>query len=478
MPDALVCSKLNEACGVCGGFAAGQPLAYLTGLALYALQHRGQESAGIVAGDGRGGRLWHRRGLGLVSEVFPRTNDLKEIPCRIAVGHVRYPYQQEEGCLGSSQPVVLRYRYGELAIGHNGRLINGPGLRAELEAEGAIFQTRTDSELLAHLVARQGAPDLEEALAAVVPRLKGGFSFIVTDGRRVIGLRDGYGLRPLSLATLKGGGYYLASETCAFDSIGAKFLRDVKPGEMILLDSTGIRSRQLVQRDRSAFCVFEYIYFARPDSNLLGKNVHLVRRELGRRLAREQPVEADLVSGVPDSSISAASGYAEESGLPNEMALVKNRYIGRVFITPTREMREQGADIKLNAVEKIVRDKRVVLIDDSIVRGTTSLKLVQLMLRAGAKEVHLRISAPPVIASCYYGIDMPADEELILFNRTADQVARYTGADSVAFLSMAGVAAAVGLPEDRLCWSCFNGDYPAGRPDQGGADRHTNSSDR
>lgn len=463
MPDELDYPKLHEACGICGGYDAKLPLAYLTCLALYALQHRGQESAGIAAGDGQGGRLWHHRGLGLVSEVFSRITDLKAISCRTAVGHVRYSYQQEDRRLESSQPLVLRYRYGELAIGHNGHLLNGSELRAELEAEGAIFQTRTDSELLAHLVARQATPDLEEALALTVPRLKGAFSFVITDGQKVIGLRDGYGFRPLSLSALEGGGYFLASETCAFDTMGAKFIRDINPGEMVVLDRQGLRSRQLVDSSRSALCVFEYIYFARPDSNLQGKNVHLVRRELGRRLAREQPVEADLVSGVPDSSISAASGYAEQCGLPNEMALVKNRYIGRVFIKPTREMRERGTDIKLNAVQKIVQDKRVVLVDDSIVRGTTSLKLVRLMRRAGAKEVHLRISAPPVISSCYYGIDMPADEELILFNRTSEQVARFIGADSVGFLSIPGVAAAIGLTPEYLCWSCFSGDYPAGK---------------
>ncbi len=464
MPNELNYSKLQEACGVCGGYATGLPLAYLTCLALFALQHRGQESAGIAAGDGRDGRLWHHRGLGLVSEVFPKTADLKRISCRTAVGHVRYSYQQEDRRLESSQPLVLRYRYGELAIGHNGRLLNGFQLREELEAQGAIFQTRTDSELLAHLIARQDTPDLEEALARVVLRLEGAYSFVITDGQKVIGLRDGYGFRPLSLATLEGGGHFLASETCAFDTIGAKFIRDVDPGEMVVLDRQGLHSRRLVEGLRSALCVFEYIYFARPDSNLQGKNIHLVRRELGRRLAREQPVKADLVSGVPDSSISAASGYAEECGLPNEMALIKNRYIGRVFITPTREMREQGADIKLNAVQKIVQDKRVVLVDDSIVRGTTSSKLVRLMRRAGAKEVHLRISAPPVIFSCYYGIDMPADEELILYNRTPEEMAAFIGADSVGFLSASGVAAAVGLPAEDLCWACFKGKYPADRP--------------
>ncbi len=454
------CGKLKEACGVCGGYAEDQPLAFLTCFALYALQHRGQESAGIAAGPGNGRKMWLKRDLGLVSEVFPESADLKGIICKLAVGHVRYSYARDGRRLENAQPLKLRYRHGELVVAHNGNLLNAMDLREELENQGAIFQTDTDSELLAHLVARQGSSDLAEALAEVVPRLKGAFAFVVSDGRRVIGLRDGNGFRPLSLASLEGGGYFLASETCAFDTIGANFIRDVEPGEMVVLDEEGLHSRQVIEDTRTNLCVFEYIYFARPDSNLLGINVHLVRRELGRRLAREHPVEADIVSGVPDSSIAAASGFAEEAGLPYEMGLVKNRYIGRTFIKPTQKMREEGVDLKLNPVRKIVEGKRVVLVDDSVVRGTTSIRLIRIMRRAGAKEVHLRISSPPVIGSCYYGIDTPEPDDLIAHKNPPEEIARITGADSLGYLSMGEVLTAVGLPEENLCRACFTGDYP------------------
>ena len=452
--------KLREACGVCGGFAKDQPLAFLTCFALYALQHRGQESAGITAGPGVGRKMWSKRGLGLVSEVFPDTADLKGIVCKLAIGHVRYPYSSDGRDFESSQPLKLRYRHGELAIAHNGLLLNALELREELECQGAIFQTDTDSELLAHMIARQGSESLEEALMEIVPRLKGAFAFVLTDGRKVIGLRDGHGFRPLSLASLADGGYFVASETCAFDTIGASYIRDVRPGEMVILDEEGLHNRQVVESPSTDLCIFEYIYLARPDSNLEGRNVHLVRRELGRRLAREHPVEADIVSGVPDSSIAAASGFAEEAGLPYEMGLVKNRYIGRTFIKPTQKMREEGVDLKLNAVQKIVEGKRVVLVDDSIVRGTTSLKLIRIMKRAGAKEVHLRISSPPVTGSCYYGIDTPDKQDLIAHNRSPAEISEMIGADSIGFLSLEQVKGAVDLPGDVFCSACFSGDYP------------------
>ncbi|MEW5783800.1 MAG: amidophosphoribosyltransferase [Bacillota bacterium] len=452
--------KLKEACGVCGGIAEGLPLAYLTCFALYALQHRGQESAGLAVVAGDGGALWVKRGMGLVSEVFPAMVDLKSRPGNLTVGHVRYSYGEEGAHPENAQPLLLRYRYGELAVAHNGRLLNGAALREELEDKGAIFQTGTDSELLAHLIARQGSPDPAEALAAVAPRLKGAFTFVITDGKKVIGLRDGHGFRPLSLAALGGQGFFLASETCAFDTIGADFIRDIAPGEMVVLDQNGVESRMLIEQEKSSFCMFEYIYFARPDSNLQGINVHLARRELGRQLAREQPVAADLVSGVPDSSIAAASGYAEEAGLPYEMALVKNRYIGRTFIQPTRQMREEGVDLKLNIVQKIVEGKRIVIVDDSIVRGTTSMKLARMMRRAGARAVHLRVSSPPVIASCYYGIDTPTAAELLSSGRDAAAVAAALGVDSVGYLSHAGMIQAVGLPAEQLCRACFTGCYP------------------
>ncbi len=452
--------KLHDACGVCGGYAEDQPLAFLTCFALYALQHRGQESAGIAAGPGDGRKIWLKRGLGLVSEVFPDSADLKGIVCKLAVGHVRYSYGQEGRNPENNQPLKLKYRHGELTIAHNGHLLNAGELHEELEEQGAIFQTDTDSELLAHMIARQGSSCLEDALAEVAPRLRGAYAFVISDGHKVIGLRDGQGFRPLSLASLEGGGYYLASETCAFDTIGATFVRDLLPGEMVILDENGQRSIQVIDPACSNLCVFEYIYFARPDSNLQGQNVHLVRRELGRRLARQHPVEADIVSGVPDSSIAAASGFAEEAGLPYEMALVKNRYIGRTFIKPTQKMREEGVDLKLNAVQKIVEGKRVVLVDDSIVRGTTSLKLIKIMRRAGAAEVHLRISSPPVTGSCFYGIDIPDPHDLLAYGKSADDIPARIGADSVGYLSMDEVVEAVGLPTDDLCKGCFTGDYP------------------
>ncbi len=458
--ELLNSGKLQEACGVCGGYAEDQPLAFLTCFSLYALQHRGQESAGIAAGPGEGRKLWLKKGMGLVSDVFPDSADLKGIVCKMAIGHVRYSYGQEGRNPENTQPLKLRYRYGELAVVHNGHLLNSTGLREELECQGAIFQTDTDSELLAHMVARQGSSCLEESLAEVVPRLKGAFAFIVSDGHKVIGIRDGYGFRPLSLASLDGGGYFLASETCAFDTIGASFIRDLEPGEMVVIDEGGLRSRPIIDFPCSKLCVFEFIYFARPDSNLQGKNVHLVRRELGRQLAREHPVAADIVSGVPDSSIAAASGFAEEAGLPYEMGMVKNRYIGRTFIKPTQKMREEGVDIKLNAVKKIVEGKKVVLIDDSIVRGTTSVKLIKIMRRAGASEVHLRISSPPVTGSCYYGIDIPDAHELIAYNRSADEIPALIKADSIGYLSMDKTIEAVGLPADKLCRACFTGRYP------------------
>ncbi len=438
------------------------PLAYLCSFALSALQHRGQESAGLVVGGGSGRTLWHRRGLGLVAEVFPDPDALKGInpDGPVAIGHVRYAYAREKCRPEYVQPLILKYSGGELAIGHNGALLNGPALREELEEDGAIFQTATDSELLAHLVARQGRVDLEEALAAVAPGLHGAYAFVLTDGRRLVALRDCFGFRPLVLGALGECGYFIASETCALDTIGARFLREIKPGEMLALDAAGLRSQFVAPLPAPALCVFEYVYFARPDSLLEGRSVYQVRRELGRRLAREQPAAADLVSGVPDSSIPAASGYAAAAGLPYELALVKNRYIGRTFLEPTPELREMGVDLKLNAVQKVVAGKRVVLVDDSLIKGTTSRKLVQVMRRAGAREVHLRVSSPPVIAPCRYGIDTPELDGLAARGRTPAELARELGADSVGFLSLEATVQAAGFPAGGLCLACFTGRYP------------------
>ncbi len=449
--------KLREECGLFGGKVSDENNIQITCFALYALQHRGQESAGIAVNNGE--KIWLKKGAGLVSEVFADMGNFDAKKGSLVMGHVRYSYGIEGSNPENSQPLLFRYRFGEIAIAHNGNLLNHRRLREGLESQGSIFQTTTDSELLAHFIAREGSEDIEEALKNVVPALKGGYAFIILSKDKVIGLRDPMGIRPLSLGILNGKDYILASETCVFESLGAEFIRDVEPGEMVVINENWISSHMITESPRSALCVFEFIYFARPDSDMCGRNVHLVRRELGRILAREHPVEADIVIGVPDSSISAASGYAEEAKLPFEMGLIKNRYIGRTFIQPNPEVRRLGVGIKLNPVKSIVDGKRVVIIDDSIVRGTTSMQLISMLKRAGAREVHMRISSPPVIASCFYGINTPTTEELIA-TKGEDEIARMIKADSLGFLSKEGMIKAVGINPESLCIACFSGDYP------------------
>ncbi len=447
---------LKEACGVFGIFAPQEELARITCYALYALQHRGQESAGIAISDGDTIHL--EKGMGLVSEVFPSLGKFEHLQGLAAIGHVRSAVAGTNKP-ENAQPLLVRFHQGELAVAHNGNLVNAKELRQRLELDGSIFQTTTDSELVAHLIARCGRGELESSIADVLSYLRGSYAFLFLTENKLIGVRDPRGIRPLSLGKL-GDHFVLASETCAFDTVGADFLRDVNPGEMVIIDREGMRSIQVFPRARSALCIFEYIYFARPDSNLNGKNVHLVRKRLGRRLAQEQPVEADIVTGVPDSSIAAASGYAEEIGLPYEVGLVKNRYIGRTFIQPTQARRDEGIKLKINPVKKIVEGKRVVIIDDSIVRGTTSMRLVSLLFKAGAKEVHLRIGSPPVISPCYYGINTPTYEELIGAHHSCEQIRRKIGATSLAYLSRKGMLEAIGLTAESACDACFSGEYP------------------
>lgn len=449
--------KMKEECGLFGGVIKNKNTVQTACFALYALQHRGQESAGIAVNNGE--RIWVRKGMGLVSEVFGDMGSLDRHKGNLVLGHVRYSYGEDGLCPENTQPLLFRYRFGELAIAHNGNLLNHRQLREGLESQGAIFQTSTDSELLAHFVAREGSLEIEESLKRVVPALQGGYAFIILTKDKVIGLRDPLGIRPLSIGLINGKDYVLASETCAFDTIGAEFVRDVEPGEMVIINEKWISSYKISPSPRSALCVFEFIYFARPDSDLCGKNVHLVRRELGRILADEHPVDADIVIGVPDSSISAASGYAEKLGLPYEMGLIKNRYIGRNFLQPDPEMRKLKVGIKLNPVKSIVEGKRVAIIDDSIVRGTTSLQLIKMVRQAGAKEVHMRISSPPVISPCYYGINTPIRGELIA-SRGEKEILKLIQADSLGFLSTKGMVSAVGIPEEKLCLACFTGDYP------------------
>ncbi len=457
---ARTADKMEEECGLFGGAVSNENNAQIACYALYALQHRGQESAGIAVSNSDS--IWIKRGMGLVSEVFHDLSELSECRGGLLLGHVRYSYGEQGMRPENTQPLLFKYRYGEMAIAHNGNLLNHLQLREGLEAQGSIFQTTTDSELLAHFVAREGSPDIEDSLKNVVPVLKGGYAFIVLTRDKVIGIRDPLGIRPLALGVLNGGDYVLSSETCAFDTIGAKYIRDVEPGEMIVINDKWLSSHQIIPSPRSALCVFEFIYFARPDSTFCGKNVHLVRRELGRQLAREHPADADIVIGVPDSSISAGSGYAEEAGLPNEMGLIKNRYIGRTFIQPFPEVRKLGVGLKLNPVRSIVDGKRVVIVDDSIVRGTTSLRLIKMLRNAGATAVHMRISSPPVISPCYYGINTPTTSELIASKGTAE-VARQIKSDSLGYLSLGGMEKAVGINADSLCMACFTGTYPIER---------------
>jgi len=448
--------RMEEACGVFGVFASGEDLFRLTCFALFALQHRGQESAGVALSDGNG--IYLNKGVGLVSEVLTDLDAMKDIPSVGAVGHVRYS-TAGGGRPENAQPLLIEYRHGSLAVVHNGNLINAMELRENLEDQGSIFQTTTDSELVAHLIARYGYGDLEASLKSALTHLQGAYNFLFLTENSLVGVRDPHGIHPLSLGKWNGH-YVLASETCAFDTIGAEVIRDIEPGEMVIIDQNGLTSKQVLPSQRQALCVFEFIYFARPDSNIHGKNVHLVRKELGRRLAREQPAEADLVTGVPDSSLSAASGFAEELGIPYEMGLIKNKYIGRTFIQPKQEIRSLGVQLKLNPIFKVVEGKRVVVVDDSIVRGTTSKKLVNMFFKAGAREVHLRISSPPVIAPCYYGIDTPTYEELIGSYKDTEAIRKEVGATSLGYLSYESTVQSSGLCESELCTACFSGKYP------------------
>lgn len=423
---------------------------------LFALQHRGQESAGIAIAKDR--QITSRRGMGLVSEVLGHEALTALEGAPLGVGHVRYS-TAGGSLLENAQPLVFRSARGPLALGHNGNLTNAGTLRRRMEAEGSIFQTTSDTEVIAHLVARSRQKDLEGAMVEALNQVQGGYAVLVLAPDRVVGVRDPFGIRPLVLGR-RGSSYMLASETVAFDAVGGEAIREVAPGEMIVLRDGELEARQAVPAREPHFCVFEYIYFARPDSEMHGQNVHQVRKELGRQLAREAPVDADVVIGVPDSSISAATGYAEELEIPYELGLVKNRYVARTFIQPRAEDRKQKVRLKLNVVARVVRGKRVVLVDDSIVRGTTSGHLVRLLREAGAREVHLRIASPPYRYSCYYGIDTSNAGELVAAGREVPEIQALLGADSLAFLSIPGMLQAVARGEGGHCLACFNGDYP------------------
>lgn len=450
--------KLNEECGVFGVF--GHPHASdLTYYGLHALQHRGQESAGIVTSNGEA--FTYHKGMGLVTEAFA-DNALAKLNGKHAIGHVRYTTAGASK-LENAQPLIFKYKGGNLALAHNGNLVNSNQIRSLLERQGSIFQTTSDTEVIPHLIARSGYDQIEDAIKEALSMIKGAYALLFLTEDKLIAVLDPNGLRPLSLGKI-GDHYVFSSETCAFDVIGAEYVREVEPGEMVVITEEGMRSERFTQQTQRSICSFEYIYFARPDSNIDGINVHQTRKELGRRLAHEFPIEADVITGVPDSSISAAIGYAEESGIPYELGLIKNRYVGRTFIQPNQELRSKGVRMKLSAVRKVVEGKRVVMIDDSIVRGTTSGRIVKMLREAGAKEVHVLISSPPVMNPCFYGIDTSTREELIASTKTVEQIREFIEADSLGFLSVEGMIGAIGreddAPNNGHCVACFTGQYP------------------
>ncbi|MCI9273508.1 MAG: amidophosphoribosyltransferase [Clostridiales bacterium] len=462
--------KPHEECGLFGVYdPAGQGVADETYLALYALQHRGQESAGIAVNDD--GVISFHKDVGLVPEVFDEKT-LKELGGgKMAVGHVRYsPGSKQERA--SAQPLVMRYVKGTIAIGHNGAIANFEEIRQELEKGGAIFQTNCDAELIAYVIARERltAGSVERAVQNMMDKVKGAYSLVLMSPSKLIGARDPHGFRPLSIGKM-GDSYMLASETCAFDSLGAEFIRDVKPGEVVVIDENGLHSYTEKCQGKTSFCIFEYVYFARPDSMVEGVSVHLARQRAGMTLAKEHPVEADLVCGVPDSGLDAALGYSLESGIPYGIALIKNKYIGRTFIQDTQKKRERAVRIKLNALSAAVSGKRIVLIDDSIVRGTTCAHIVQMLRDAGAKEVHMRISSPPFLHPCYFGTDIDSRDKLIACRMPLDEVCKAIGADSLGYLSIEGIHGIAKEAKIDFCDACFTGEYPIEVPDEKPVDK-------
>jgi len=445
----------RDECGVFGVLDHVEA-ANLTYLGLYSLQHRGQESTGIVSTDGKS--FNNHRGMGLVSDVYQK-EDIARLEGRSAIGHVRYSTAGDLG-LRNCQPFMYQYAHGGIAMCHNGNIINADALRSELEKSGSIFQSTSDTEVIIHLLAKSQGESTRERLSEAVQRLQGGFSVLVMTETRLFGVRDPNGIRPLVLGKLDGS-WVMASETCAFDLVGADFVRDVEPGELVVIDGDGsLRSFSPFANPSPRFCVFEYVYFARPDSNLEGVNVYQARYNIGVELAKESNVDADLVIPVPDSGVPPAMGFALEAGIPFQMGLIRNHYVGRTFIEPKQSIRNFGVKLKLNPNRKMIKGKRVILVDDSIVRGTTSRKIVEMVRAAGAAEIHMRISSPPTKNSCFYGINTPDSEELMANRMDLDEMCKAIGADSLAFVSSEGLFKAVGKPQESHCDACFSGNYP------------------
>jgi amidophosphoribosyltransferase len=448
----------KEECGVFGIFGHSEA-ANLTYLGLYALQHRGQESVGIATSDGA--RLQMHKAMGYVADSFDEAT-FERLSGMSAIGHVRYSTAGESG-IKNAQPILIDCAHGEIAIAHNGNLVNAQELRDRLVSDGSIFQTTSDTEVLLHLYARSKAPTPEQAVIESVSQAQGAFSLVLLTKDRLIAVRDPHGFRPLTLGKL-GDAYIVCSETCALDLIDAEWIRDIEPGEVFIVSPEGERSFHPFPPARKAHCIFEHVYFARPDSMVFGTSVNEVRTELGRKLAREQGIPADVVVPVPDSGVCAATGYAEAAGLPMRMGLIRNHYVGRTFIEPHQSIRHFGVRVKLNPVKSILEGKRVVLVDDSIVRGTTSREIVKMVRNAGAKEVHLRISCPPTISPCFYGVDTPKRSELIGATHTLEEIRRYVGADTLGYLSLEGMLSSVGPARGSYCTSCYTGEYPVAFP--------------
>jgi amidophosphoribosyltransferase len=458
---------LREKCGVFGVFAPGEDVARLTFFGIHALQHRGQESAGIATTDGRRIHLYAE--MGLVSQVFTE-EALSALPGRSAIGHTRYSTTGSSVAC-NAQPFHVRGAHTELAIAHNGNVVNADVIRAGLESQGVGFETTTDTEVIGRLLADGPGETWMDRFASLMRRATGAYSLTILTPDALYGVRDPLGIRPLCIGRLNGHGWILASETCALDHLGAEFVREVRPGEVVRIDEYGLTSSfplgemlPMVEQEREALCLFEFIYFARPDSRLGGELLHPVRMRMGARLAAEHPVDADVVIGVPDSATAAAIGYAQAAGIPYAEGLIKNRYVGRTFIQPDQRLRDRGVQLKFNPLREALEGKRVIVVDDSIVRGTTTPRVVEMIRRAGATEVHMRITSPPITHPCFYGVDMATRGELIAANESIEEIREHIGADSLGYLTLEGTIAATNLPQGRHCTACFSGEYPTAVP--------------
>ena len=446
---------MHESCGVFGVYAPGEEVARITYFGLFALQHRGQESSGIATLEGSRIRL--RAAMGLVSQVFTEAT-LDQLRGSVAIGHNRYSTTGSSRIF-NAQPIVVSSPRGDVALAHNGNIVNAAHLRRELEEKGFTFSTTTDSEVIAYLLVSSPGSDLVERTKHAMGRLQGAYSLAIMAEGKLLGIRDPMGVRPLCMGTFDGG-WVLASESCALDHLGAQNLRELEPGEAVIVDSAGVESFSVGRGGRKGLCIFEFIYFARPDSVIAGRRLYPARQDMGRELAREHEVDADLVIGIPDSATAAGLGYAAASGIPYSEGLLKNRYVGRTFIQPEQRLRDLGVKLKFNPMPEVISGKRLVVVDDSIVRGTTTPKVISLLRKAGASEVHMCICAPPIRHPCFFGVDMASRQELIAAQKEVPQIAEAIGADSLSFLSVDGLIRAVGLPRELFCLACFTGDYP------------------